>query len=131
MDRRTLLDHVALQCNDKEKAEIFFTEILELPMKKKCDIPAGLSKTIFGIEENVEVEVYDNDKTRFEVFITPLVEKHDYEHICIEVNSKKEFIERCEKYDIKPIIIQRDNKNLLFVKDFSGNLFEVKEKSNL
>ena len=97
-------------------------------LKKKFAISAELSDAIFGIKENVEIEVYDNHETRFEVFITQTGKKHGYEHICIEINNKEEFINRCKKHSIEPMIIDKDGKNLLFVRDFSGNLFEVKEK---
>ena len=123
-----LLNHVALQCNDKEKVEIFFTELLGLPIKKKFTISRELSETIFGTGESVDVEVYDNDQARFEIFIAQTEEKRGYGHVCIEIDNKKGFIDRCKQYGIKPMVITKGGKNLLFVRDFSGNLFEIKEK---
>lgn len=123
-----LLNHVALQCNDKEKVETFFTEVLGLPIKKKFTVSGELSEAIFGIDESVDVEVYDNNETRFEIFITQTEEKRGYGHVCIEIDNKKEFIDRCKQYGIKPMFITKGGKNLLFVRDFSGNLFEIKEK---
>jgi len=128
MAEGTLLNHVALQCNDKEKVETFFTEVLGLPIKKKFTVSRELSEAIFGIDESVDVEVYDNNETRFEIFITQTEEKRGYEHVCIEIDSKKEFIDRCKQYGIEPMVITTGGKNLFFVKDFSGNLFEIKEK---
>lgn len=128
MAEGTLLNHVALQCNDKEKVETFFTEVLGLPIKKKFTVSGELSEAIFGIDESVDVEVYDNNETRFEIFITQTEEKRGYGHVCIEIDNKKEFIDRCKQYGIKPMFITKGGKNLLFVRDFSGNLFEIKEK---
>lgn len=128
MAEGTLLNHVALQCNDKEKVETFFTEVLGLPIKKKFTVSRELSEAIFGIDESVDVEVYDNNETRFEIFITQTEEKRGYGHVCIEIDNKKEFIDRCKQYGIKPMFITKGGKNLLFVRDFSGNLFEIKEK---
>ena len=128
MAERALLNHVALQCNDKEKVETFFTEVLGLPIKKKFTVSRELSEAIFGIDESVDVEVYDNDETRFEIFIAQTEEKRGYGHVCIEIDNKKEFIDRCKRYDIKPMVITKGGKNLLFIRDFSGNLFEIKEK---
>ena len=128
MAEGALLNHVALQCNDKEKVETFFTEVLELPIKKKFTVSRELSEAIFGIDESVDVEVYDNNETRFEIFITQTEEKRGYGHVCIEIDNKKEFIDRCKQYGIKPMFITKGGKNLLFVRDFSGNLFEIKEK---
>ena len=53
-----------------------------------------------------------------------------YEHICIEVDNKKEFIDRCKKYGIEPLVIKKEGKDLLFVRDFSNNLYEIKEIKN-
>lgn len=128
MAEGTLLNHVALQCNDREKVETFFTEVLGLPIKKKFTVSRELSEAIFGIDESVDVEVYDNNETRFEIFITQTEEKRGYGHVCIEIDNKKEFIDRCKQYGIKPMVITKGGKNLLFVRDFSGNLFEIKEK---
>lgn len=128
MAEGTLLNHVALQCNDKEKVETFFTEVLGLPIKKKFTVSRELSEAIFGIDESVDVEVYDNNETRFEIFIAQTEEKRGYGHVCIEIDNKKEFIDRCKQYGIKPMFITKGGKNLLFVRDFSGNLFEIKEK---
>lgn len=99
-----------------------------LPLTKKFELKGDLSKAIFNINENVDILVYDNKETRFEVFIGEVGKKHGYEHTCIEVDNKDEFLKRCSKYNIEPLTINKDGKDLLFVRDFSGNLFEVKER---
>ena len=128
MEERTLLNHVALECNDEEGAKTFFTDVLGLLLTKKFEISEELSETIVGIRGNVDVLVFDNNEMRFEVFISQVGKKHGYEHICIEVDDKNEFIGRCRKYEIEPMIVKREGRDLLFVRDYSGNLFEVKEK---
>ena len=128
MAEDALFNHVALQCNDKEKVETFFTEILGLPIKEKFTVSRELSETIFDIDESVDVKVYGNNETRFEIFITQTEEKCGYGHVCIEIDNKKKFIDRCKQYGIMPMVITKGGKNLLFVRDFTGNLFEIKEK---
>ena len=101
MGEEVLLNHVALQCLNKEEAEIFFTKILGIPKVRNFTISEGLSESIFGINKRVEVEVYDNGKIRFEVFIDQINRTPGYEHICIELEDKKEFsinTERLLKY---------------------------------
>ena len=128
MNRKTSINHVALQFSDKEKADIFFNEILGMTKLKTFTVSEELSENIFGIKKSVEVEVYDNGETRFEVFIKDLIRNYGYEHTCIEISNKKEFIARCRKYGIEPLIVKKEGKDLLFVKDFSNNLYEVKEQ---
>jgi len=130
MGEEVLLNHVALQCSNKEKAEIFFTKILGISKVKNFTISEGLSESIFGINKRVEVEVYDNGMTRFEVFIGQSNRAPSYEHICIEVDNKKEFTDRCKKYGIEPFVIKKEGKDLLFVRDFSNNLYEIKKIKN-
>lgn len=128
MTEKTMFKHVALQYSDRKQAEIFFTKILELPLKKTFTVSKELSNAIFGIKEEVIVDVYANDNSYFEIFITKTQTKYSYEHTCIEINNKEEFIERCKKYDIEPIFVKKGDKTLLFIKDYAGNLFEIKEK---
>ena len=120
--------HVALQYYDRKQAEIFFNKILKLPFIKTFDVSKELSNIIFKISEDVTVDVYGNKEACFEVFFTKKQTKYSFEHTCIEINDKKEFIKRCKKYGIKPIFVKKDSKTLLFVKDLAGNLFEIKEK---
>ena len=128
MKDKILLNHVALNYNDEAGAKTFFTDVLGLPLTKKFAISREVSEAIFGIKENVDILVYDNDETRFEVFIGQVVKKHGYEHICIEVDDKSKFVNRCKKYEINLVTVKKEGRDLLFVRDYSGNLFEVKVK---
>ena len=130
MSKKVLLNHVALQCLNKEKTEIFFTKILGIPKVKNFTISEDLSESIFGINDSIEIEVYESGKAKFEVFIGKSNRTPGYEHICIEVEDKKEFIDRCKKYGREPFIVKKEGKDLLFVRDFSNNLYEIKEIKN-
>ncbi len=120
--------HVALQYSDRKKAEIFFNNILGLSLDKTFSLSKNLSKDIFRLNEEVIVDVYRNKEACFEVFITKIQTKYNYEHTCIEIDNKEELIKRCKKYGIEPIFVKKGEKILLFIKDFSGYLFEIKEK---
>lgn len=120
--------HVALQYSDRKKADIFFNKILGLKLDKSFSLSKDLSKDIFGLSEEVIVDVYKNDEACFEVFITDIQTNYSFEHTCIEIENKVEFLKRCKSYEIEPIFVKKGVKTLLFIKDFSGNLFEIKEK---
>jgi hypothetical protein len=122
-----LLNHVALQFFNKGEAEIFFNKILGISKVKSFIISEGLSGDIFGINRGAEVDVYDNGKIRFEVFFGQNLRQSRYEHICLEVEDKKEFSDRCKRYGLEPLIVKKEGKDLLFVRDFSNNLYEIKE----
>ena len=128
MEPETTFHHVALEYADKDKADLFFVNILGMEKVKSSTLPEDLSNAIFGIKNSVDMVVFDNGMVRIEVFITGNSNHSRYEHTCVEVRDREKFITRCAKYSVEPIVIKREGKDLLFVRDFSNNLFEVKEK---
>ena len=124
----TTIHHVAVMCTDRVKAEVFFTKILGIARMKNFLLSAEMANAIFGVSEKVEVDVFDDGCTRFEVFYMKSKRKFLFEHICIEVKRKHEFIVRCNEFGLEPFEVQKDGKTLLFVRDFSDNLYEVKEQ---
>jgi len=125
---KTSVNHIALQYSDRKKAEIFFTDILGIPKIRSFTLSDQLSEKVFGIEKTIDVDVFDNESVRFEIFITDQKNKPSFVHTCIEIDNKEEFISSCKKNGLDPYIIPKGEKELLFVKDFSDNLYEVKEK---
>jgi catechol 2,3-dioxygenase-like lactoylglutathione lyase family enzyme len=127
MAKEIVIRHVAVECSDQQSAYRFFTTILGIPKINDTMLSKELSATIFGINKNVPIEIYDNGKTRFEVFINMTRSESAYDHICIEVDNKSDFITRCIKYGLNPFFVEKEGKLLLFVRDFSNNLFEIIE----
>jgi catechol 2,3-dioxygenase-like lactoylglutathione lyase family enzyme len=121
------IQHVAIECSDQESSERFFTTILGIPKIKSTILSKDLSSAIFSINKDVSIIVYDNGKTRFEVFINKTRSKSTYNHICIEVDNKNDFITQCKQQGLDPFFVEKEGKQLLFVRDFSDNLFEVFE----
>ena len=128
MTKETKLLHVALHFTNRKQAEIFFTKVLKIPFKKSFTLSSKLSNDIFGINNEVIVDAYANENSYFEVFITDKIKKESYEHVCIEIENKEEFIKRCRQNNIEPIFVKKDERTLLFIEDYSGNLYEIKEK---
>lgn len=129
MNEETILKHVALQYSDRKQAEIFFIKVLGMQLQKTFTISEELTNEIFGIKEEMLIDVYQNENACFEIFITDKQTDYSYEHTCIQINNKEEFIDRCKKYGVEPIFVKKGLKTLLFIKDFAGNLFEIKEKT--
>ena len=121
------INHIAIQVKNEENAELFLTKVLELRKVFGFKMDSGLAETIFGIKKDVQVETFANDNTKIEVFITGENVLSSFCHICLEVPDKEILIKRCGKYGIVPKIVKRNDKELLFIRDFSGNLFEIKE----
>ena len=127
MIKSTELKHIALSYKSKKEADIFFNKILGINLQKSFTLEKKLADKIFNKNEDVSVLVYSNECSYFEIFISDVISNNVYEHICIKVKSKKELINNCKKYKIKPFYVKKGEKNLLFVRDFSNNLFEIIE----
>jgi len=110
--------HIALQYSDRKKAEIFFNKILGLKLSKTFTLSKELSNDIFNINEEVAVDVYINKNAYFEVFITDKRTNYNYEHTCIEINDKDEFIKRCKNYDIDPIFVKKGKESFYLLEIF-------------
>jgi len=126
MAKEVVIQHVAVECSDQQSADRFFTTVLGIPKIKSTVLSKELSAAIFGISKNVPIEIYDNGKTRFEVFINTKSREPTYDHICIEVDNKSDFITQCKQQGLDPFFVEKEGKQLLFVRDFSDNLYEVK-----
>lgn len=125
MPEGTIIQHVALEYSDKETADRFFSEILGMEKIKTTILPRALSFSIFGIDSDVDMVVYANETSRFEVFIHPKRKEHGFAHVGLKITDQDECVARCKTHGLKPFFIQKNDKQLLFVRDFSGNLFEI------
>ena len=120
------LHHIGIEYTDQEKAKTFFSNICGLDLLKAYELNEQLSKEIFSINKSMQVLVFQNNYTYIEVFITNKVKNTSFEHICLQVLNKNKFIEKCKHYELKPFTVMKNDKELLFVRDFSHNLFEIK-----
>jgi catechol 2,3-dioxygenase-like lactoylglutathione lyase family enzyme len=126
MKNQTEIKHVALQYKDKAQAKIFFKDILGLSLIKNFKLSDELSRQIFGRSEEVEVIVYGNNSATFELFINEKKQSSVFEHICINIDNKEDFIKRCKKHGLNPFFVEKGEKKLLFLRDFADNLYEIK-----
>ena len=128
MDSQTLVHHVTVECSDVQKADIFYSMVLGIPKVKSTLLSSELCSQIFQVNHSMQMETYDNGKMRVEVFITPEHVVASFVHIGIAVDRKADFIARCKQHSLAPFFVQKNGKQLLFVRDFCGNLFEVVEQ---
>ena len=126
MIQNLILNHIALSSNSQNDADLFFNKILGIPLVKKFILSKNLANKIFKIPKDVEVLVYDNNKIRFEIFITDNKNYTIFNHICLEINNKDELIKKCKESNINFFYVNKGDKKLLFIKDTFGNLFEIK-----
>ena len=128
MSSKTTLLHAAVTCDTLEHADLFFTTILGLKLQKTFIVDTELSTHIFDISAGCDVRVYANANMTIEVFIQPGKKNYDsYNHLCVGVDNIDDFIQRCKHQNLVPYIVFKGEKPLFFVRDFVGNLYEIKE----
>jgi len=123
------LSHVALACSSEQRADAFYQGVLKLKKMKSFLLPRELAKKIFETDRECQVVVYGNSRFAVEVFLTSLSVGREpgFEHICIAVENIEEFVKRCEAMQVKVNRVSKEDRLLTFVKDYDGNIFEVKE----
>jgi catechol 2,3-dioxygenase-like lactoylglutathione lyase family enzyme len=124
-----LLKHVGLACSTEKNADRFYQKLLGLNKSEPKMLPSELSRAVFNIDAQLQFINYSNEKLHFELFITgrytdtscPII------HHCLEVDDLSGFIEKCRACGVSISRIPRGDRHLTFIRDFDGNLFEIKE----
>ena len=122
------LKHLALTASSEEKADTFYADLLGLTKSEPKILPLKLSKAIFNVARELLMINYRDEKVHFEIFITPSRGENSpkIEHTCLEVDDLDGFLEKSSKLNVDIAQIPKGDKSLTFVRDFDGNLFEIK-----
>jgi len=125
-----LLRHAGLTCSSEENSDKFYKNLLGLKKSEPKILPSGLSKAIFNLDAELQMINYVDDNIHFEIFIanqfnTP---QDRIDHLCLEVDDLAGFIEQCRRMSVEVTLIPKGQNTLTFIKDFDGNIFEIKQK---
>lgn len=124
-----VLEHIALVCKSENEIEDFYRDILGFEIARCFELNKKLSSEIFNVDKDVKVYLLKKDDIFIEAFINPAQDKinHDFRHICISLEDREEIINRLLEKKYNVLRIKRDKSDLVFMKDKSGNIFEVKQ----
>ena len=118
-----MIQHLAVESVNEACADRFFSLVLGLSKVKSTVLSPELSLAIFQIDREIRFNLYENGSTRFEVFMTGSLCPKSFAHVCIAVDDRSAFVRRCVDHGLEPNFVEKNGKQLLFVRDFSGNLF--------
>jgi catechol 2,3-dioxygenase-like lactoylglutathione lyase family enzyme len=124
------LEHVALTISDEEEIGYFYQNILGLHKIRDFILKKDLAREIFGIDKETKVFLLQKNELLLELFLMPEQYSHDFKHICISIKNREELIEKAEQNAYQCIRIKREKSDLIFMKDKSGNIFEIIESNN-
>ena len=123
------LIHVALAVRTESNAERFYGDLLGLEKVGAKTASADLARRIFDLETELQIVNYADDTLCFEIFIGawPCEPLPRIEHVCLQVGSLDPFLRKCREFNLSiRQIPKEDGSFLTFVRDFDGNLFEIK-----
>jgi len=124
-----MFEHIGITINEESDIQAFYKDLLGLKEINKFDLFEDLSEKIFGISNTVPVSLFSNDDLLIELFLTDKKQKQVYNHICISVKNRDNIIKKATSMGFPVTTIKRESKDyLLFIKDNSGNIFEIKSQ---
>jgi len=121
-------EHIALSVSDQEEIENFYTNVLGMKQIKNFALRKDLSTKVFGINKETNVFHLQKDRIVFEIFVTTGYRKKAFDHVCISIKNREDFLNKALLHGYKVIRIERELFDLIFIRDKDGNTFEIKEK---
>ena len=123
------LEHIALVINDPNEVERFYGDLLGMHKVKELQLNRDLSARVFGRDRETTVFQMQRNGLFVELFIAPEKHENSFRHICFSVNEREDFLEMAIQKGYEYIRISRTRSDLVFLKDGSGNMFEIIEKT--
>ncbi|MBW2544174.1 MAG: VOC family protein [Deltaproteobacteria bacterium] len=124
-----MLEHIGITINEENDIQAFYKDLLGLKEVQKFDLYKDLSERLFGIGNEVSVTHLSCDDLFLELFLTDRKQNPVYNHICISVRNRNSLIKKAESKGFPITQIKRESRDdLLFIRDNSGNIFEIKNR---
>lgn len=125
------IHHIALVCRSEENADRFYRVLLGLERTRSFTVPVELSRGLFGVDRTFQAITYLKDEMTAEVFVVeeaPAIIPHLH-HVGLEVEDRKRFLDKCREMQVQIMETPKEGKVVTMIKDFDGNLFEIREKA--
>lgn|SRR6056297_3508497 len=119
--------HVALQINDIQEVKSFYEKLLDFEVQYEFEIDQETAYQIFGVNKPLQVVKMQKDKMFLELFVDPQPLKMIYHHMCIAVDDPGKLAEQSSRSGYQVISKEREHGMLYFIKDATGNMFELKQ----
>lgn len=124
-----LLNHVGVANRTVDQAVSFYGEFLGLEKTKETVLASELTEQLFSVREETRMLVFEGEGTKVEVFITDSgPASYGYDHFGLYIESLEDIRVKAEHAGVEFIEGRYGEKIVCFLKDFSGNLIEIKQK---
>ena len=124
------LNHVGITNTSEDQAMRFYRDFLGLEKTREIILAPELSAQLFSLPQEIKVLVFERPGLKVEVFISDLLQhaNPNFTHFGIVVDNLAELMEKAQKSRVDLIVGKYKEKTVYFIKDFSGNLIEIKQR---
>ena len=124
-----LLNHVGIANESEEKAIRFYHGLLGFEKTREFVVTTELSEQLFSDSREIKVLVFERNGIKIEVFICPGCKQSfpDYSHTGLLLDDFQAIKEKAQEMGVL-IVGKTREKTVYFLKDFSGNMIEIKPK---
>jgi len=125
-----ILNHVGIINGNAEQAVLFYRDFLKFEKTREFILSPELSGQLFDISREISVLVFERDGIKLEVFICPecRLPTPDLSHIGLHLDDLAAILDEAQKTGVQNIIGKTGEKTVHFIRDFYGNLIEIKQK---
>jgi catechol 2,3-dioxygenase-like lactoylglutathione lyase family enzyme len=125
-----LINHIGVVNRSDREAVSFYKGFLGLEKTREFIVAPELSSQLFSVTREIPCLVFEKAKIKIEVFIDPdfILPSPNVSHIGFWVDNVEQLIEDAAANNVEVITGSHQQKTVYFVKDFSGNLIEIKQK---
>jgi catechol 2,3-dioxygenase-like lactoylglutathione lyase family enzyme len=122
--------HTGLGASSEENADRFFVNILGLEKQVPKVLNKEITNAIFGISQDLQIINYKNENVHYEILVYEeySVPERQISHTCLMLNDLENVIKKCRDAGLKVVEVPKKTGTVVFISDFDGNLFEVKEE---
>lgn len=121
--------HLGIMINNVSEITDFYENIFEMKKVRVFELNSNLCEKFFNISQPVEIHLMQKDDVEIELFIRQEMKQPSFEHFCLSFANRNKIVDRAIKNNYEVIIEERTNFDIIFIKDHSGNIFEIKESA--
>ncbi|MBU0710776.1 VOC family protein [bacterium] len=119
--------HFGLTITDKADIREFYQDILGMEIQKEFTLNGELAEQIFQQDHDIQVVAGTIGNLSVELFLADEKPDSVWEHICFVSENRPALITACRAKKYPVTVIEREPFDIVFIKDKSGNLFEIKQ----
>lgn len=119
--------HLGLTIAYETDVREFYQDILGLDIQREFVLEKEMAERIFHRNRDVKIVAGMIGDMYMELFLDSEGSRVVWEHVCLVVDDRAALIEKCRAKDYQVTIVQRESSELVFIRDCSGNIIEIKE----